>query len=167
MEKRTEQGWVFFYDTQHIQKEVENITTTIASVPVGEAGQKRMWLAMNEDHNDLFQRYIKDAVSDIRTACNKWIEPEHPSDDMRRVDRVHLHTKLWLKEAEHIPAQVRVIDDKIREYLIYKIIYEWMLLKSPEEAANIYLPRVQSLLEELKHQFANSEGWHRRRYRLF
>ena len=164
MKTLTEREWTFFYDTEWIQRQVENITTTIAGTPVGKNGERRMWLAMNEDHSDLFQRFVKDALSDIRTACRKWVEPEHGSDDMRRVDRLHLHTKLWLPEAEEVPALVRVIDDKIREFLIWRVIYLWMQLKAPDEAAAIYLPKSAEILEQLKELFRSAGGGTARRY---
>lgn len=164
MKELTEQGWVFFYDTEWIQKQVENITTTIAGTPVGKNGERRMWLAMNEDHGDLFQRFVKDALGDIRAACRKWVEPEHPSDDMRRVDRLHLHTKLWLADAEEVPVTVRVIDDKIREYLIWRVVYLWLQLKAAEEAASIYLPKSEDLLAQVKELFRSAGGGTARRY---
>ena len=168
MTEKKEERWTFFYDTEWIQREVENITTTIAGTPVGANGEKRMWLAMTEDHADLFQRFVKDALSDIRTACIRWVEPEHPSNDIRRVDRLHLHTKLWVKDIKGFPPRVRVIDDKIREYLIWRVIGLWFMLKSPKEATEIYLPKAQGILAEVNDQFKACEGnGGRRRYHLY
>lgn len=166
MNERIEQKWVFFYDMKHIQGEVENITSTIASRPYGKEGVTRSYLMMTEDHTALFERLIKDAMSDVRALCFKWVEPEHASRDIAKVDRLHLHTKLQLKEAEEVPSAVRVLDDKIREYLIYKIVAMWLLMKAPEEA-EWYMLKSKELEESIKSLFARSGERTRRRYHYY
>ena len=163
---RTNQKWVFFYDTSHILQECKNITATLASRPVGKEGQSRPWLILDEDAEDLFLRLAKDALSDIRLKAYKHIEPEHESDDQRRFDRLHIHTNLTLNEAEEVPSAVRVLDDKMREYLIYRVVFGWLLLKSPDEAG-YYQERTSQLLDEIKHIFDKSGGTTRRKYHLF
>jgi hypothetical protein len=163
MNTKTDQKWVFFYDTDHILNEVQNFTATIASRPSGKEGEMRPFLIMTHDHEDLFLRLIKDAMSDIRTAVYKHIEPEHPSDDMRRVDRIHIHTTLRVSEAEDAPAIVRVLDDKIREYLITRIIFGWLLLKAPEEA-EYYVTKASDILDTIKRTFSHGDKRVRRRY---
>lgn len=163
MNDKTKQQWVFFYDTDHILHECENITATLASRPVGKEGQSRPYLILTDDAEDLFLRLVKDALSDIRSVCYKYLEPEHPGDDMRRIDRVHIHANLTLAEGEDIPSAVRVLDDKIREYLITRIIFGWLLLKAPEESG-YWKDKGDSLLEQIKHIFDKSAGKTRRRY---
>jgi hypothetical protein len=166
MNDRVEQKWVFFYDVEHIQGEVENITSTIASRPYGKEGGTRSYLMMTEDHSELFRRLIKDAFSDVRAMCYKWVEPEHASCDIEKIDRLHLHTKLLIKEAEGVPAIVRVIDDKVREYLIYKIVAMWLTMKAPEEV-EFYLAKVADLSEQIRSLFARSGDRTRRRYHYY
>jgi hypothetical protein len=166
MNKKTEQKWVFFYDTDHILQEVENITATLASRPIGKEGQSRPYLILNEDASDLFLRLVKDALSDIRTSVYKYLNPEHPSDDIRRVDRIHIHANLTLGDSEDVPSAVRVLDDKIREYLIYRVIFGWLLLKAPDEA-QYYQEHTAQVLDDIKHVFNKSGGSTRRRYHLF
>lgn len=168
------QGWTFFYDMGHIQREVENITATIASRPIDKEGNSRPWLVMTQDREELFRRLVKDAMSIIRVWSQSLLSEEHHSADMARRDRLHIHCsleidkkyevscaeydadggkdhdeKMVMDEGHKIPPKVRIIDDLIRMWLIWYVVHGWFEMKAPDEAGNL-LSKLSGIQSELK-----------------
>lgn len=156
---------VFYYDVYHLLHEVENITAALASRP-DSGGNRREWLIFNVDSEELFRRFAKDAMAEIRARIYRWIDGEHPSEDCRKEDRMHLHTLINRDDSCGQPAVIRVIDDKIREYLISRTIYQWYLLKATEEAQQPYV-RSEQLLGDIKGLFVASDPPVRKKYNIF
>lgn len=173
MTEKTEQRWTYFYDLPHLMGEVANITATLASRPVmatkngGPDMAGRPWLVMTEDHEALFARLAKDAMALVRTRLRRYVEPEHCGRDMKRQGRLHLHTLMRVEAAEDgIPATVRVLDDLIRMFIIWWVIWQWLLLKAPDEAGAAQA-RAEQTLADIVSAAKTANGTARRPYRLY
>jgi hypothetical protein len=157
----------FYYDVSHLSHEVENLTATIASRPYGKENMQRPYLIFSEDQAVLFQRLLKDAIGDIRASFVHFITPEHPSDDLRNITRVHIHTCLKVTATdEGIPSIVRALDDKIREYLIWQVVRHWLAMKAPDELQWV-TERVDRTGAEITNLFRQAKGKARRKYMLW
>lgn len=163
MEKKND-GWVLWYSVEWLRDQVENITAAIASRKDSE-GNIHVEVMMTEDRDELFRRLMRDAINEVRCALVGIVDPEHPSNEIERERTIHLHLQLTESgDKKTVPAVVRALDDKVRRWLILYIVFQWLLMVSPKDAA-IYEEELKQLKDDIS-DLAKSERWRgvRRRY---
>lgn len=141
------QDWILWYGVEWLREQVVNVTATLASEK-DKNGELHLQLLMTQDHDELFRRFMRDAMNDVRGWLMAYVVPEHQPNEMEREDKIHLHlcfghngqgihnNDCIAHNADNThkchPTLVRTLDGYIRRYLVTKIVWLWCRLKSAQ-----------------------------------
>lgn len=167
MENNESKEWTLWYSVEWLREQVENITAAIASRR-DEQGRVRDELIMTADRDELFRRFMRNALNDVRCAVAALVNPEHGSDEAERETTIHIHLNLRYDEPKgEVPAVVRALDDMVREYLVAKIVWSWLRLVNPQES-QLFAEDCGRLLKEIEDK-TKASAWKgvRRRYHYY
>lgn len=144
--------YTFIYRLEDIFRGVKQITSYLAERKVDSDGNSLFEeLVFDEEYETLFKRFFFEAQAGVIKAtsgyqknlpvCPDYFEPEDMSKYSDFVLNLELHN--------FIPVLVKVVDVRIKEYLISYITYKWLADKLPNDA-EIHLLQANACIEEIK-----------------
>lgn len=121
-------------------------------------------LRLTEDDGILVQQFLREALPDIKSKLLAY-RPDVAfvcSDDAAVIERLHFE---FILHKDGFKQIVNDINELILNYFAYYIIYSWLSVKKPDEAAaygtkaGFYLDRISVLLNKRKHPICRTVRW--------
>jgi len=102
-------------------------------------------LVFDEAYNILFANLFRDAQSNVVSACVSYLDGTYEYYDNSEYNEEDFNLELT---GEFLPAVVKSIDTKMKEYIVAYVMFRWLETKLPE--AQTYLMRATTHLQDMK-----------------
>nr|DAW63164.1 MAG TPA: hypothetical protein [Caudoviricetes sp.] len=157
---------IYTFTPNDILVNASGITSVLGASRSTENGDNLFdYLSLSEDDRILIQQFIKEAVTEINLkllaySCDVIIINK---DDLEEIERINFQTILSPDSFNQI---VNILNNYILNFITYYLIYNWLLIKKPDEAS-VYLEKSMSYINNITGLLNKRKGIVKRKCRWF
>lgn len=157
---------IYTFTLNDILVNASSITAVLGASRSTENGDNLFdYLSLSEDDKILINKFIRESITEINIkllaySCNLSFSNK---DDLEEIEEINFQTILYPDSFNQI---INILNDYILNFITYYLIYNWLLIKKPDEAS-VYLEKSMLYINNITGLLNKRTKIVKRKYRMF